>query len=563
MSLEQYPKKTLVRQNRSETLQKVTQEPFDLLVIGGGATGCGIALDAASRGLKPVLIEKNDFASGTSSKSTKLIHGGLRYLKQLEIGLVHETGTERAIVHHLAPHLVLPEKMLLPFIEDGTFGKFTTSLALKVYDILAGVAREDQRKMLSKEESLELEPLLNEKVLKGGGFYAEYRTDDARLTIELIKTALRYGALALNYVQADDFIYNEDGTVMGAQCTNHLTGESIEIKASKIVSAAGPWVDILRKEDKSLKGKRLHLTKGVHIVVDQEKFPLKQAVYFDVPDGRMIFAIPRGRATYVGTTDTTYKGDLDRVVATNADAKYLLNAVNNAFPKVNLQMEDIESNWSGLRPLIHEDGKSPSELSRKDEIFESDTGLISIAGGKLTGYRKMGERIVNLVAKSFPSEKRDNWKNCFSKEIALTPASLKDSKAVESYIKEISDKVSKIGLKPYHGWYLVTNYGKQCEEIIEEIDQSIKDPLEALVLSELAFGLEYEMVESVTDFFVRRTGRLFFDIHSLASTKDIVLEKMKQELNWDANRYQTEKEKLELMVQDATHFYESEAMIPA
>ena len=196
--------------NRSKLVEKISEEAYDLVVIGGGITGAGIALDAATRGLKTVLVEKKDFASGTSSKSTKLIHGGLRYLKQFEIALVREVGRERAVVHNLAPHLVKNEKMVLPLIKDGSFGKMLTSFGLMVYDVLAGVEKEDQRKMLSKEETLELEPALREDLLEGGGIYAEYRTDDARLTMEIMKTAAQFGADVINYAEATEFIYTDN-----------------------------------------------------------------------------------------------------------------------------------------------------------------------------------------------------------------------------------------------------------------------------------------------------------------------------------------------------------------
>ena len=193
--------------NRSAFTSTLHNEHFDLLVIGGGITGCGIALDAALRGMKVALIEKNDFASGTSSRSTKLIHGGLRYLKQLEIKLVHDVGSERAIVHRLARHVVVPEKMLLPIVEGGSLGKFTTSLGLLVYDLLAGVKKEERRKMLNKHETLKEEPLLCSEKLLGGGLYFEYRTDDSRLVIEMAKSAFANGATLLNYIEAEDFIY--------------------------------------------------------------------------------------------------------------------------------------------------------------------------------------------------------------------------------------------------------------------------------------------------------------------------------------------------------------------
>jgi len=236
---------------RQNTIDQFSSETYDLLIIGGGITGAGVALDAASRGLKVALVEKGDFASGTSSKSTKLIHGGLRYLKQFEISLVREVGQERALIHKLAPHLVIPEKMLLPLIKNGTFGKWATTIGLFTYDLLAGVSRKDKFRMLDKKETMDLEPLLPEEKVLGAGLYAEYRTDDARLTIEVMKTAGRFGALPLNYVLAEKLNYVE-GQVAGATCKDVLTGQQFEIKAKFVVNATGPWSDELRKQDGSL-----------------------------------------------------------------------------------------------------------------------------------------------------------------------------------------------------------------------------------------------------------------------------------------------------------------------
>ncbi|MFN7601693.1 MAG: glycerol-3-phosphate dehydrogenase/oxidase, partial [Bacteroidota bacterium] len=365
----------------------------------------GISLDAATSGLKVLLLEKHDFAFGTSSRSTKLIHGGLRYLKQLEFGLVKEVGSERAVVHSLAPHLVVPEKMLLPLYEKKGMGYWLASFGLKIYDWLAGVKPEDQRKMLTRPQTLRQEPLLKPDDVKGGALYAEYRTDDARLTVEIVKTACANGAKAINYCRVTGFLYN-GARVAGVVANDGLTGNDFQVQATVVVNAAGPWVDELRELNQSKKGKRLHLTKGVHLLVPREKFNIAQAIYFDVGDGRMIFAIPRDRTTYVGTTDTNYSGSKEDVQTDLVDAQYILNAVNATFPAVQLQVGDVESSWAGLRPLIHEEGKSASELSRKDEIFESDSGLISIAGGKLTGYRKMAERIVDKVLdEKFPNNR--------------------------------------------------------------------------------------------------------------------------------------------------------------
>jgi len=541
--------------DRAKTVAKLAKEKFDLVVIGGGITGGGIALDAASRGLKVALVEKNDFASGTSSKSTKLIHGGLRYLKQFDFWLVKEVGSERAIVHKLAPHLVLPEKMLLPLIENGSYGKWLTSIGLKVYDILAQVTGDDKRKMLEKKEALKLEPLLPKKILKGAGYYAEYRTDDARLTIENIKTSLQFGAIAMNYALVEDFTYTDE-QISAVNVKDKISGKDLTIKTKYVISAAGPWVDELRNVNNSKKGKRLHLTKGVHLVFPKEKLPVKQSVYFDIPDGRMMFAIPRGKVTYVGTTDTNFNLDKDNVRTDLADAIYLLSAVNNMFPKINLEMEDIISSWAGLRPLIHEEGKSASELSRKDEIFTSETGLISIAGGKLTGYRKMAERVVDRIAKKMEEEHDIELKECFTDEIPLCGnVDFKKFKHVKKYIAEIFLRMEPDGFTKHDAWFLVTNYGKQTEIILDTY-ATLKDAdkYERMAKAELRFGIDYEMVQNPMDFFIRRTGRLYFDIDSVRNLMEPILQEFKSIYKVDDTQLLVWKEELDAALEEHSDF---------
>ena len=481
---------------RADILENLKTKKYDLLVIGGGITGAGIALDAVLRGLSVALVEKGDFASGTSSKSTKLIHGGLRYLKQMDFALVQEVGTERAVVHNIAPNLVKPEKMLLPLYQGGTYSKFLTSFGLALYDFLAAVKKTERRVMVSSKEALRLEPLLKAEKLKGAGLYYEYRTDDARLTIEIIKTAIDKGADCLNYCEVIDFDYDNEGKLAFVKCSDRdvVGDENAEIEvpqrrtalertssrlrrtndrsvlkvhedyeddenaeievqeqseqvffveADVIVNAAGPWVDILRlkqQSEESLK-KRLHLTKGVHLVVKRDKFPITQSVYFDETiKGRMIFAIPRAGITYFGTTDTNYSGSLDDIKVEEDDIDYLLAAVNGMFPDVQLKKEDIKSSWAGLRPLIHQEGKSPSELSRKDEIFVSEEGLISIAGGKLTGYRKMAERVVDKVMQKLKDKKLLKiFTKSSTKNLKLNACAFKD----EAHIQEFKASLEK------------------------------------------------------------------------------------------------------------------------
>jgi len=539
----------LSSQHRESTIRNLKSGLYDLLVIGGGITGAGIALDAASRGLKTALVEKNDFSFGTSSRSTKLIHGGLRYLKQLEFGLVKEVGSERAVVHRLAPHLVVPEKMLLPLYEKRGFGSLLTSFGLKLYDWLAGVKPEDQRKMLTKSQTHGYEPLLRKDEVKGGAIYAEYRTDDARLTIEIVKTAARYGADVMNYCKVSDFIYDA-GKIVGVKAHDEFGSDAFLVKAKSVVSATGPWVDELREIDRSKTGKYLHLTKGIHLVVAFEKLPVRQAIYFDVEDGRMIFAIPRGRTTYIGTTDTNYNGSIDKVDASREDAEYLIRAVNQTFPAVNLVVSDIESSWAGLRPLIHEEGKSASELSRKDEIFLSPSGLISIAGGKLTGYRKMAERVVDLViANTFEGL---DLKNCFTDKIRLVASGFENYTEVKSYRAYIAERVQKLGLNAIYANYLVSNYGKQTDLILNDLRNGDAD--RELALAELRFTFQHEMAMKPLDFIVRRTGILYFYKNRLAHIKVAVLNEFQRYFRWSTERLQFESETLEMAIQGVTNF---------
>jgi glycerol-3-phosphate dehydrogenase len=535
--------------NRQQIITALQSEEFDVVVIGGGITGAGIALDASLRGLKTALIEKNDFAYGTSSRSTKLIHGGLRYLKQLEFGLVKEVGSERAIVHQLAPHLVIPEKMLLPLKEGRGFGSLLTSFGLKLYDWLAGVKSEDQRKMLTRKQTLEQEPLLNPEGIKGGGLYAEYRTDDARLTIEIIKTASAKGALCLSYVCADQFEYDDRNRIKAVKVIDLLDQQRFSITARRIVNATGPWVDRLRETDGSLQGKKLHLTKGVHLVVARKKLPVRQAVYFDVNDGRMIFAIPRGFTTYIGTTDTDYQGSIDEVRTSRDDAKYLIDAVNDAFPSVNLSLSDIESSWAGLRPLIHEEGKSASELSRKDEIFQSSSGLLSIAGGKLTGYRKMAERVVDLVIER--TFKNRNLKPCSTDKVSFTGGPFTSIHEVRSYIDSIAHKLRPVQME-YFSEYLVHTYGRQTEIILDLINDLESDNVSTrLARAELQYCIQQEMVFTACDFFIRRTGMLYFDINRLEQIKEVILKDMSAYFNWTSDRLKEEYNLLEKSIREA------------
>ncbi|MFC4354502.1 glycerol-3-phosphate dehydrogenase/oxidase [Chryseomicrobium palamuruense] len=521
---------------------------FDVLVIGGGITGAGIALDAISRGLTVALIEMQDFAGGTSSRSTKLVHGGLRYLKQFEVQMVSEVGKEREIVYNNAKHVTEPEWMLLPFYKKGNFGPLSTSVGLKVYDYLAGVKKEERREMLSKQEVLQLEPLLKEKGLRGGGHYVEYRTDDARLTIEVLKKAIELGAVCLNYMKAEEFIYTH-GQIAGVVAEDQLTNDKLTIEAKAVINATGPWVDNVRKKDSIDNGKHLQLTKGVHIVVDQQRFPLQQAIYFDVPDGRMIFAVPRDGKAYVGTTDTFYDQDPTHPLATKEDVSYLLNAVNSLFPNVGLTSTDVESTWAGVRPLISEEGKSASEISRKDEIWKSDSGLITIAGGKLTGYRKMAEDTVDQLQSFFTKQLPPSQ----TKHLPLSGGDfgLLD---YDEYIYERSKQLIYYGLSLSEARHLVKFLGKNCELALGYIPYVEKWDVPSLNLSDkimLYYTIQNEMVTSLADYFVRRTGLLYFDIQKVKSTYGDVSQLLTDELQLSEEQKQRGEEELERLLAEA------------
>ncbi|GGH74988.1 glycerol-3-phosphate dehydrogenase [Pullulanibacillus pueri] len=542
---------------RSEYMKAMQEGNLDLLVIGGGITGAGIALDAVTRGLNIGLIEMQDFAAGTSSRSTKLVHGGLRYLKQFEVKLVAEVGKERAIVYENAPHVTTPVWMLLPFYKGGTFGTFSTSIGLRVYDFLAGVKREERRSMLNKEQTLKREPLLKSEDLKGGGVYVEYRTDDARLTLETMKAAVAKGAKAVNYVKAENLLYDDNGKIIGVEAVDQISGERYNLYAKKIVNAAGPWVDTLREIDHSKKGKMLHLTKGVHLVIDGERFPLHNAVYFDTPngDGRMLFAIPREGKVYIGTTDTNYKDDPKNPKMTKADRDYILEAVNGLFPSLGLTKDDVESSWAGVRPLIHEEGKSPSEISRKDEMFHSDSGLITIAGGKLTGYRKMAEKVVDFVGEQISKEEGRSFPGCQTKNERLSGGDIGGSDKLPAFIAEKVKEGKALGLTEEKAEELAHRYGSNIQYIYSIIKEQgnlgESFGLSMDVYAVLRYSIDNELTVTPLDFFLRRTGALLFNIDFVYEWKKPVIDFMANEFNWTSEVREKYEQELDAMIKQS------------
>ncbi|WP_281883429.1 glycerol-3-phosphate dehydrogenase/oxidase [Paenibacillus sp. YYML68] len=533
---------------RASVLQSLHQQSFDVLIIGGGITGAGIALDAVTRGMSTVLVEMQDFAAGTSSRSTKLVHGGLRYLKQLEVKMVAEVGKERTVVYENGPHVTTPEWMLLPLYENGTFGRLSTSLGLRMYDFLAGVKRSERRSMLSVQETLQREPLLKRDGLKGSGVYVEYRTDDARLTIEVMKEAVKRGAKAVNYAKVEQLLY-KDGNVIGVKVKDVIHGGYYELFARRIVNAAGPWVDTLRELDGSKEKKHLQLTKGVHLVIDQSRFPLKQAVYFDTKDGRMIFAIPRDGKTYVGTTDTVYEGDIAHPRMTAEDRAYIIDAILDMFPSLNIGPDDIESSWAGLRPLIFEEGKSASEISRRDEIWESKSGLITIAGGKLTGYRRMAEMVVDRLTELFQQAGMQPFKPCVTRTMPISGGNVGGPDRFSSFIHSKTTEGVKLGMSREQAETLVRRYGSNVDRLFTLAAAYGKDAesygLPVDVMAMLVYAMEEELTVKPIDFFNRRTGAMLFDIGWVQRYRPSVLVFMAQYLDWSTEETQRYGEELD------------------
>ncbi|MEN2032092.1 glycerol-3-phosphate dehydrogenase/oxidase [Staphylococcus hominis] len=542
--------------NRNLIKKNLRNKEFDVVVIGGGITGAGIALDATQRGMKVALVEMQDFAQGTSSRSTKLVHGGLRYLKQAQIKVVAETGKERAIVYENGPHVTTPEWMLLPMHKGGTFGKFTTNIGLTMYDRLAGVKRHERKKMLSKQATLNKEPLVKKDGLKGGGYYVEYRTDDARLTIEVMKRAAEKGAEVINHTKSTDFVYDAKNKVSGIKVKDMLTGEEYQINAKKVINAAGPWVDEVRKKDYTRNNKQLRLTKGVHVVIDQSKFPLRQAVYFDTEkDGRMIFAIPREGKAYVGTTDTFYNNEKTKPLTNQEDRDYLIDAINYMFPDVHVTDADIESTWAGVRPLILEDGKDPSEISRKDEIWEGKSGLLTIAGGKLTGYRHMALEIVDLLAKRLKQEYSLKFADSKTKNTPISGGDVGGSKNFENYVNRKVQEGKALGLSTDVAHNLASKYGSNVDKLfaIAQLtnEKDLNMPLELYV--QLVYSVQNEMVYKPTDFLIRRTGKLYFDINTVKQYKQPIIDELDKLLNYTAEQKNEFSKEVDEAIEEATH----------
>ncbi|MFV2039320.1 MAG: glycerol-3-phosphate dehydrogenase/oxidase, partial [Acidimicrobiales bacterium] len=396
---------SLTPTSREALLDELEGSRFDVVVVGGGITGAGVARDAAARGLRVALVEAHDFAAGTSSRSSKLIHGGLRYLAMGEIGMVRETALERKAVHAMAPHLAEPCWMVVPTRNTAAMLKFRA--AIGTYEKLGAVEDIDRHRVWAGDELSRMEPLLRRDVYKYGVAYREYMTDDARLVLAVLRSAVGDKATVANFTRVVGLL-REGERVVGVTSRCSLTDREVEVRGDVVVNAAGPWVTELARMEADPPRTRLHLSRGIHVVLDRERFPVNHLVIFGTRDKRSTFAIPRGHTVAIGTTDTSYLGQKPLWPEIEAgDVEYLLEPLTRYFELEPLGPGDIIAAWSGVRPLVDRPGKEPKELSRRDEVSTGPGGMISVSGGKLTGFRRMAANIVDDIEERLGRTLRD------------------------------------------------------------------------------------------------------------------------------------------------------------
>jgi glycerol-3-phosphate dehydrogenase len=492
---------------RDDALRRLADEDFDVLVIGGGITGAGVALDAASRGLRTALVEKGDFASGTSSKSSKMVHGGLRYLQQREFRLVYENLTERQRLLNNAPHLVAPLPFLIPlFGRDGVVSKTVArsySSALWMYDLTGGLRIGERHREVDKDEALAHLPTLNTDHLVAGFLYFDARADDARLTLALLRTAaFEFGAAVVNYAPVTRLTTGGDGATDGA-IVRPSGGETEEfqIRARVVVNATGVWADAIRALDEGADPHAIRPAKGVHITVPADRLPCDIAAVIPVPkDKRSIFVVswPETDLVYLGTTDTDYTGPLDDPACTPEDVDYLLEAANNVTTS-HLTRADVTGVWAGLRPLLARPTKGQhvsertSDLSRRHTVRVSAHGVVTVTGGKLTTYRKMAQDTVDAVVNRLGESPRR--RRCITKSLPLIGATTKTRDPVA-----LAQPQAR----------LLSRYGTECAAVLAVADgrPELLEPVVAglpYTGAELVYAAREEMARTLDDVLSRRT----------------------------------------------------------
>jgi glycerol-3-phosphate dehydrogenase len=505
-------------------------------VVGGGINGAAIARDAAMRGLSVALIERGDFAGATSSRSSKLIHGGLRYLPQGELKLVRTALAERERLRRLtAPHLVKPLRFFFPLYRGRGPGRIALGAGLWLYDLFARTPRAECHRTVNRAGALAAEPMLNPQALVGGAFYYDAGGDDARLTIENVLDAAYHGGAIANYIELERFARAE-GRIVAAEVRDRLGATRLELRARVFVNAAGPWIDDVRRLDDPAAPPSVRLTKGVHLVIDRERLPVREAMVLGDAHGRIVFVIPHGEVVLVGTTDTDFSGDRERVAAERSDVAYLLDVVWQSLPEAKLADDDVAASFAGLRALaMARNGRAPSAVSREEVIVESASGLISVAGGKLTTHREIAERIVDRAASilgrgtersptldtPLPGARPTKIENAAAATHVLAglPADLHEAMAARYGTRAIVAANLAIG-SPELGHPLVPGCAVAAFEVI--------------------YAMRYEMAASVADFIHRRTGLSWRHPRYAGAAAAAAARLMAGEFGWDRAREQAE-----------------------
>ncbi len=530
---------------RNQWLQELAQKELDILVIGGGITGAGIAREAALRGYAVALVEKHDFGSGTSSRSSKLVHGGFRYMAQWHFGLVHEALVERYHLMQLAPHLVHPQSFLLPIYRNQLVSPWLIHLGLFLYDWLTFGKNIGRHQMLTVDRIAKEVPLLRRENLQKAALYMDARVDDFRLVLATIKAAVFQGAIAVNYVEARQLERKESPFLV--QLKDRLTGEKITVRTRAIANASGPWCDAVLQQFTGHPRRHVRPTKGVHLLLHQDRFPIRHAItLFNRRDGRPIFAIPFSPFVVLGTTDTDFNTTPEQVSTHAADVKYLLQVFNDYFPDVQLQSTDIISTYAGVRPLIYEQNKKASEVSREHQIFQSPPGLFSIIGGKLTTYRVMAQDMVALLGKFLRQRYGVRGRaDDLSLQIPLWGGRIAHW---EEFYRQYQQIMVQEGFSPEAAHHLLTSYGSDVVEVLQVIRQTADGanrihPELPYLWGEIDYHLHQEMALRVEDFLVRRLHIYSLDAQQGKGVLPALIQRIAAQLGWHPHQQQRETER--------------------
>lgn len=521
---------------RVRALRAMATREIDVLVIGGGITGAGIARDAALRGWQVALVEKEDFAFGTSSRSSKIVHGGVRYLEYGHFLLVRESARERRVVQSIAPHLVHRLDFLYPVFEPDSLMKIRAGLA--VFDWLASAEGAEKHDTLEPEQVREQVPGLRDP-LRGAVLYPEYITDDARLTLENVISAAQHGALVANRARAEALFRDGSGRVAGARVRDTLDGTVYEVTARAVVNASGPWAQHVLEDSALPPPKQIRPSKGIHILLSADRLPLRGATFLKSSYGRRGLAMRRLDYVYVGTTDEEYTGSLDAPRATRAEALDVLAMAQDSFPDARLTIDDVLATWAGIRPLIAEEGKSTRDTSREDEVWRTPPGLITIAGGKLTTYRRMAGRVVDALRDELGAPPKDADRTM---EVLLPGAPDGD---VGAFLAARARDLATAGVPAKTVERLCWLYGRQLDALLAlgHADVAWLAPLGPgvpAVRGEVKLAVESEMANTLVDFMDRRSALLLFSPDFGLAGADEAASIMGALLGWTESRRRSE-----------------------